>query len=57
MARQPRPTKDYDPLNMARELKAVAPAAQSVPKLDQLDNPRSNLTRDYRRTLYESLFQ
>ncbi len=58
MARLPRPSKDYDPLNMARELNAAIdgrPVA-APPKLDQLDNRRSNLTRDYRRTLFESLF-
>lgn len=56
MARLPRPPKEYDPLATARMLKDAAAPAQAPAKLDQLDNPRSNLTRDYRRTLFESLF-
>lgn len=55
MARQPRPPKDYDPLAMQRMLKDAAdqgarPANREVPA------PNRG-AQDYRRSLYEGLFQ
>ncbi len=57
MARLPKPSKNYDPLNMARELSAAIDASKPVPKASGTVPDRSGTApRDYRRTLFESLF-
>jgi hypothetical protein len=61
MARLPRPPKEYSDLAMARELNAAIDASKpdrvaltrhEMPRV----TPNSVPQRDYRRTLFESLF-
>ena len=56
MARLPRPPKDYEPLAIQRELKAASDGKPVVVST-KADQSRPNSARDYRRTLYEGLFQ
>lgn len=60
MARLPRPTKDYDPLAMARELKNAASDGSRQPSSTHqvpINQPSSSRqATDYRRSLFESLF-
>lgn len=62
MARLPRPPREYSDLAMARELNAAIDAASSGGQVrTSADNSGQVRTRpadrDYRRTLFESLFQ
>lgn len=59
MARLPRPPKEYSDLAMARELNAAIDASRQPSSTRQvpINQPSSNgQARDYRRTLFESLF-